>query len=131
MFVSGALNLGALAGEALLGPVADLLVQAVPDKLGGHQPAGGVDAGVREVVDSVKHFAAPGRWHHRVLAASGDVTQEFASRRAHWDVLEAQGGDGRAVGVDLRVCLLGLRHLLKVESILDGTDDCARARVCH
>ncbi len=129
--VDVSLNLGVLAGEALLGPLADLLVQAVPDKLGGHQPAGGVDAGVREVVDSVKHFAAPGHWHHRVLAASGDVTQEFASCRAHWDVLEAQGGDGRAVGVDLRVCLLGLRHLLKVESILDGTDDCTRERVCH
>ncbi len=35
------LNLG-----ALLCPVADLLFQAVSDKLGGHQPAGGVDTGV-------------------------------------------------------------------------------------
>ncbi len=82
-------------------------------------------------MDSVEHFAAPGCWHHRALAASGGVTQKFIASRADQDVLETQVGDGRAVGVDLRVCLLCLRHLLKIEPVLDSIDDGTRQGVGH
>ncbi len=125
------LDLGALAGETLLSPGVNLLVQAVPDELGGHQVAGGVDSRVREVVDGVKHLAAPGCWHHGALAASGGIAQERVAGRAKWEVLEAQVGDRRAVSVDLRVCLLGLCHLLEVEPILDSTDDGTRECISH
>ncbi len=95
------LDLGTLTGEALLGPGADLLVQAVPDELGGYQPSGGVDSRVREGVDGVEHFVVPGHRHHGTVVPGRGVAQQRGVCGADRDVLDGQVCDGRGVGEDL------------------------------
>ena len=89
-----ALDLGTLALEALAGPLHDVLTEAVPDELAGHNLERGSGSRMTKFMYRFKNLAFPGFgvitwniWHYWSGPTSLDITEE-AETSIKLEVLE-------------------------------------------
>ena len=86
--------LGALTTDAGSGPLRDLFSQAMPNKLGQHQPFRDPGAWVGQQVDGVKYASVPCLRYYRSCCASGNVTQKCETSIFKRNVLVLSGQNG-------------------------------------
>lgn len=115
------LELGGLTRDAVFSPETNLLAQAMPNKLAGHELPCGTHRGMRKTMDQIKTLRLQPSgtmglgWPVEVSQRS--VTPFGPTKR---NVLQLETGDGRMVSLNIRVVLLTGSHGSIINPFIDG-----------